>query len=198
MTNQTVVRQLWVGWGNALVYEVNAGAPFTLSLGANPSFGQVEIVKDTSGNFATNNVTVVGVKVAIDNQPSYVMNANYASTIFYFNGSSWDILGTSATGSSAVENGTIISAGGTYTLTSVTPSSPTNYIVTTTSSVMINIPAPNNTLPWGRVNVTASSNNPNIIVTPASGLINGSATALINTAYGSSDFLDFGTGWSIQ
>lgn len=200
MTNQTSIRPCWVGWGNALVYEITAGAPFTFSLGANPTFGQVEIVKDILGNFATNNVTVVGANTTIDGQSAYLMNTNYAATIFYFNGSSWDILGTSTSGGGGTgsETGTVISAGGTYTLAAVTAGSPTNYIITTTSAVMLNIPAPNTVHSWGRVNVTDASGNPNVIVTPASGLINGAATALINTAYGSSNFLDFGIGWAIQ
>lgn len=101
-------------------------------------------------------------------------------------------------GGGGTETGIVISTGGTYNLGSVTAGSPTNYVVTTTSNVTINIPSPNAGTPWGRVNISGQSGNPSVTIVPGSGLINGGATALINTAYGSSNLLDFGTGWAIQ
>ncbi len=196
----TSIRQCWVGWGNTLVQEITATASFVYTLNASPTFGQIQIIKDVGGNFATYPVSISGGNLTIDGATSYLMNLNYMSTIFYYDGSQWNVLATESTGGGGggTETGTVINAGGPYNLASVTPGSPKNYVITTTSPVTINIPAPNSISPWGRVNITDQSGNPNVTVVPASGLVNGAAGATLNAAYESGNFLDFGTGWAIQ
>jgi hypothetical protein len=199
MTNQTIVRSLWVGWGNSVLYEITAGAPFSFSLSASPDFGQVEIVKDVGGNFSTNNVTVSGNGFNIDGLSTFLMNTNYMCSTFYFDGTSWNILTAgSSGGGGGTETGSVISTGGAKTIPPVVAGSPINRVVTTTDAVTFNIPSPNASAPWGRVNISDQSGNPNITISPASGLINGAASYTLLSAYESVDLLDFGTGWTIQ
>lgn len=136
----------------------------------------------------TGNEIVLCIPVLSNGQPSGVQEAVTTQAIANLGGG----------GGGGTETGQVISAGGTYTVHTPAAGSPKNVIVTTTSAVTINIDAPNAGTPWGRVNITDNSGNPNVTVTPASGLINGAASASVLTAYGSDSLIDFGTGWGIQ
>jgi hypothetical protein len=63
----------------------------TVQLPNAPATGQNYVIKDVSGNAATNNITVttVGGSVTIDGVTSYTMNTNYESINVLFNGSAY-------------------------------------------------------------------------------------------------------------
>lgn len=65
----------------------------TVKLPNAPATGRVVIIKDTSGNSSTYNITVttVGGAVDIDGATSFIMNTNYESAQFIFNGTSYEI-----------------------------------------------------------------------------------------------------------
>lgn len=58
-----------------------------------PTTGKVWIVKDSDGNAATNNITVTtaGGVVTIDGSTTFVMNTDYQSAQFVFNGTSYEV-----------------------------------------------------------------------------------------------------------
>lgn len=72
--------------------DVTAGA-LTIDLPNAPTTGRVYIVKDATGSAGTHNITVttVGGVVLIDGAATFVMNTNYESANFLFNGTSWEI-----------------------------------------------------------------------------------------------------------
>lgn len=65
----------------------------TIQLPNAPTTGRIFVVKDANGNCATNNITVttVGGVVTIDGSTSFVMNTNYESANFLFNGASYEV-----------------------------------------------------------------------------------------------------------
>lgn len=65
----------------------------TIQLPNAPTTGRIFVVKDANGNCATNNITVttVGGVVTIDGSTSFVMNTNYESANFLFNGTSYEV-----------------------------------------------------------------------------------------------------------
>ena len=70
----------------------NAGI-LTVRLPNAPTTGTVYIVKDSTGTADTNNITVttVGGAVNIDGSTNFVMNTEYESANFLFNGTTWEI-----------------------------------------------------------------------------------------------------------
>ncbi len=71
----------------------NTLVPVTHRLnGSIVSQGQIETVKDGTGNAGINNITVIDINGAlIDGQTSYILNENWQSNDFYWNGSAWRI-----------------------------------------------------------------------------------------------------------
>jgi hypothetical protein len=65
----------------------------TVRLPNAPLKGRVFMVKDSTGSAETNNITVttVGGVVTIDGSTSYVINTNYNSNSFIFNGTSYEV-----------------------------------------------------------------------------------------------------------
>ena len=72
---------------------VDTSIAITVQLPNAPSTGRVFIVKDSTNNAASNNITVttVGGIVLIDGSASYVMNQNYGSASFIFNGTNYEV-----------------------------------------------------------------------------------------------------------
>ncbi len=70
-----------------------SGGAFDVELPNAPTTGRVIIVKDSTGNAATNNLTVttVGGVVTIDGGTSFVMNTDYEAANFIFNGTSYEV-----------------------------------------------------------------------------------------------------------
>jgi len=70
-----------------------SGGVLTIRMPDAPTTGKVFIVKDANGDAFTSNITVttVGGAVTIDGATSYVMNVDYQSAQFVFNGSSYEI-----------------------------------------------------------------------------------------------------------
>lgn len=69
----------------------DTSAPRTITLANSPSgsvpfIDQVFTVKDESGGAASNNITVVNANGLIDGAASFVMNTNYGSISFIFDG----------------------------------------------------------------------------------------------------------------
>lgn len=73
-----------------LVITTNA-APFTITLPASPSTGDLYTVKDSVGNAGTNHITVSGNGNNIDGSASFIISTNYGSIILIFNGSTWSV-----------------------------------------------------------------------------------------------------------
>jgi len=69
-----------------------AGIGFATVLPASPFTGQRVIVKDTSGNAFTRNITVSGNGNNIDGGGNFLMNANYEVLRLIFDGSNWFII----------------------------------------------------------------------------------------------------------
>lgn len=70
---------------------VNAPTSVKINLPINNLTGNTVTIKDSAGNFATHNCTVVGT---IDNATNLTMNVNYESRTFIYNGISWNIIGS--------------------------------------------------------------------------------------------------------
>jgi len=70
-----------------------SAAPVTIELENAPAIGRVVIIKDSTGNANTNNisVTTVGGVVTIDGVTTFTMNTQYASIQVIFNGASYEI-----------------------------------------------------------------------------------------------------------
>jgi len=66
--------------------------PFSVVLPANPVTGKFYVVKDISGTAATFNITVTAVGHTIDGAASAVINTNFGSLTFLFNGTNWSII----------------------------------------------------------------------------------------------------------
>ena len=54
--------------------------------------GKVYIIKDTSGQAFTSNITVSAPGTTIDGQPSYLLNTDYGSITLVFNGTEWSVV----------------------------------------------------------------------------------------------------------
>lgn len=93
MTNRTVV--------SATPYAVLAtdyylaittsSLAITVNLPASPGTNRLFIIKDLSGNAATNNITIVPSSGTIDGQASYIMNSNYQAIQLLFNGTNYEV-----------------------------------------------------------------------------------------------------------
>ena len=84
-----------LNWANSKIVEIkNLTAPYTHYLSAQPTTGQIETVKDVSGNCGTYNITVNGNPDMIDSLTAntYVMSVNYEAVRFYWNGNNWGII----------------------------------------------------------------------------------------------------------
>jgi hypothetical protein len=72
---------------------VTAAGAFSVELPNAPATGRYFVVKDTGGTAGTDNITVttVGGAVTIDGATTFVMNTDYQSAEFIFNGTSYEI-----------------------------------------------------------------------------------------------------------
>lgn len=72
---------------------VDTSVAITIQMPNAPSTGRVFVIKDATNNASVNNITVttVGGVVLIDGSASYVMNQNYGSASFIFNGTSYEV-----------------------------------------------------------------------------------------------------------
>lgn len=71
---------------------INTTSAKTVNLPATPANGDVYNIKDMTGNAAANNITVSGNGKNIDGVASYIMNTNYSSSVFMYNGTTWSVL----------------------------------------------------------------------------------------------------------
>lgn len=71
----------------------SSGGPITIELPNAPATGRVVVVKDSLGTAAANHITVttVGGAVLLDGAVSYVLNTNYESAQFIFNGVGYEV-----------------------------------------------------------------------------------------------------------
>jgi hypothetical protein len=70
----------------------NTGATFVVNLPATPDTGEVYIVKDTLGNAGTDPISISGGAILIDGAGTAVINTDYGSLTFVFNGTEWNIV----------------------------------------------------------------------------------------------------------
>lgn len=80
--------------GNDIFISVDtSGGANTVELPNAPRSGNIYIVKDRTGNAGANNLTVttVGGAVNIDGAATYVINVNFGSASFIFNGTSYEV-----------------------------------------------------------------------------------------------------------
>ncbi len=72
---------------------VNTASARTINLPNAPTTDQVFIVKDRTGGAGANNITVTtpGGAVLLDGATTYVMNVNYGSASFIFNGTGYEV-----------------------------------------------------------------------------------------------------------
>lgn len=75
--------------GDSIVL-VDSTTSVQIHLPLNATRGNTCTIKDAKGNFASSNCTVLGT---IDNVANLVMNVNYESRTFVYNGTSWNIIG---------------------------------------------------------------------------------------------------------
>lgn len=70
-----------------------SSSAITIKLPNAPTTGRVYIIKDSTGNAQTNNITVttVGGSVTIDGATTFVMNTQYEAIQVIFNGTSYEI-----------------------------------------------------------------------------------------------------------
>ena len=66
-------------------------APYTITLPATPTTGDTYTVKDTTGDAATNNLTISGNGNNIDGAASFVLSQPYAAATFTYTGSQWSV-----------------------------------------------------------------------------------------------------------
>lgn len=70
----------------------NQSTAATYTLPAVPALNQIVVVKDSSGTASTRNVTIAPAAGTIDGSASVVLNNNYASAVFVYTGSTWNIV----------------------------------------------------------------------------------------------------------
>lgn len=70
-----------------------SGGVLTIKLPDSPIDYRIFTIKDSTGNAATNNITVTTVTgaVTIDGAASFVMNTNYEAINLLFNGTSYEV-----------------------------------------------------------------------------------------------------------
>jgi hypothetical protein len=70
-----------------------SGGTIQLNLPNSPTTGKVWVAKDSGGDASTNNITVTtpGGVVLIDGSTTFVMNTDYESAQFVFNGTSYEV-----------------------------------------------------------------------------------------------------------
>ncbi len=71
---------------------VNTTSARTIVPLANPTKGQIHIIKDNSGIASLNNITVTPSGKNIDGAASYTINNNYGSITLIYNGTQWDVV----------------------------------------------------------------------------------------------------------
>jgi hypothetical protein len=68
------------------------GTAYTITLPASPATDDYIVIKDAAGNASTNNKTVSGNGNNIDGSATHVINSDYASHRYVFDGSNWFIV----------------------------------------------------------------------------------------------------------
>jgi hypothetical protein len=89
-----------IALGDFLVFTDSTSAAFTITLPSAPSTGETYRIKDSTGQAATNNVTISGNGKNIDGSSTYVLNLAYAMIELTYNGTQWSVVGS--------YNGTVI------------------------------------------------------------------------------------------
>lgn len=68
------------------------GAPFTVTLPASPTTGDIYTVKDANGSASVSNITIGGNGNNIDSAATFVMNVNFSAVTVVYNGTKWIIV----------------------------------------------------------------------------------------------------------
>lgn len=71
---------------------VNLAAPSSIVLPIGAPIGTVFIVKDTSGDASTNNITITAPGSTIDGAATYVINIDYASVTLVQTSTEWSVV----------------------------------------------------------------------------------------------------------
>lgn len=77
---------------NTVVVNKTTGAATTVNLFASPMTGKRVTIKDGKGDAATNNITVTPAAGNIDGAANSVINTNYGSRTFIYNGTQWNVI----------------------------------------------------------------------------------------------------------
>lgn len=75
-----------------LVLEVISVVPSTITLPAATTVGKLFVVKDTSGNASTNNITITSSSLIDDGFGSATINVDFGSMTFVASGTEWNII----------------------------------------------------------------------------------------------------------
>lgn len=73
------------------VLSVDVTGPSSIILPASPT-GTVLVIKDSDGDASLNPITITAASATIDGAPSFVIDVNYGSNTFVFNGTEWNAL----------------------------------------------------------------------------------------------------------
>lgn len=77
---------------NIVVIKKTVGEATAVTLPASPVRGRPYTIKDGKGDAATNAITVSPAAGTIDGAASFVINFNWASFDFVYNGTEWNII----------------------------------------------------------------------------------------------------------
>lgn len=75
-----------------VVINKTVGGATTVNLPTSPTTGRTLTVKDGKGDAATNNITVTPAAGNIDGSSTFVINVNYQSNDFVYNGTQWNVV----------------------------------------------------------------------------------------------------------
>jgi hypothetical protein len=93
MTNRTVVSTTpyAVLATDYYLAVTTSSTAMTIDLPAAPGTNRLFIIKDLSGNAATNNITLTPSSGTIDGQATYILNSNYQAIQLLFNGTNYEV-----------------------------------------------------------------------------------------------------------
>lgn len=77
---------------DVIIVNKGTGAATTVNLMASPASGTRLTIKDGKGDAATNNMTITPNAGNIDGAGTFVMNTNYQSNDFIYNGTQWNVV----------------------------------------------------------------------------------------------------------
>ena len=176
------------------ITDTTAPRNVTLPAPSATNVGKFFVVKDTSGGAASNNITVAGASGNIDGAANHLLSSNYASAVFYSDGSNY------------FTQSELTESAGTLTIASVTADPApalvdTMYLVDTSSgAVTITLPTAVG-ISGKSVIIQKNTNDTDVVIvqTTSSQTINGDAPPLYLTNQGDAvTFTSDNANWQIQ